>query len=63
MIEIARPNPDVGAVITGVDVKSMSDEDFGLIYRTWIEYGMICVRGQSLDMPTYLEYSRRFGRL
>ena len=63
MIEIHHPSPYLGAVITGVDVTNLSSEEFGLIYDTWIERAVICVRGQDLDMARYLEYSERFGRL
>lgn len=63
VMKIERPNPHVGAIITGVNVKSMTDDEFAIVYQTWIDCGVICVRGQSLDMPEYLDYSRRFGRL
>ena len=63
MMHVERPNPHVGAIITGVDVKSMTDAEFALVYQTWIDCGVVCVRGQSLNMLEYLDYSRRFGRL
>ena len=63
MIEISLPTPHTGAIITGVDVNAMSEADFEVIYRTWLERNMICVRGQRLTQEQFLAYSRRFGRL
>ena len=61
MVDVALPNSEIGAVITGVDVTAMTEAEFAVIYRTWIERNVICVRGQSLDLPQFLAYSRRFG--
>ncbi|HUA52574.1 MAG TPA: TauD/TfdA family dioxygenase, partial [Candidatus Sulfotelmatobacter sp.] len=47
--------------ITGVDVTRMSDAEFDVIYQTWLERNVICVRGQSLAIEQFLAYSRRFG--
>ncbi len=51
----------IGALISGVDVKTMDDATFARIYRTWLECNVICVRGQELELADYLKYSRRFG--
>jgi len=51
----------IGAEITDVDVKTVSQETFAAIYQSWLDYNVICVRDQSLDMGDFLSYSRRFG--
>jgi taurine dioxygenase len=60
-IEIRRLGPQIGAEITGVDVKTMDESTFDAIYRAWLDYNVIAVRDQELDMEQYLRYSRRFG--
>ena len=62
-MEIRRIGPQIGAEITGVDVKTMDDATFAAIYRTWLDYNVIAVRGQDLRIEDYLAYSRRFGRI
>ena len=53
----------IGAEVTDVDVRTMDDAAFACIYRAWLEYNVICVRGQSLSEEEFLAYSRRFGGL
>ena len=53
----------IGAEVTGVDVRTLDDEGFTRIYRAWLDYNVICVRGQTLDEGEFLAYSRRFGPL
>src|SRR5688572_29442215 len=61
MIEVRRLGPQIGAEINGVDVKKLDDATFGVIYRAWLDYNVVCVRGQDLEIDDYLAYSRRFG--
>jgi taurine dioxygenase len=63
MVEVRRMGPEIGAEILGVDVKSLDDEAFAVIYRTFLERNVIVVPGQSLAIGDFLGYSRRFGRL
>ena len=59
-MEIRHMGP-IGALITGVDVKTMDDATFRKIYQTWLDCNVIAVRGQELGVDDYLKYSRRFG--
>jgi len=60
-IEVRRLGPQIGAEITGVDVSAIDGATFDVIYRAWLDYNVIVVRGQNLGMQEYLRYSRRFG--
>ena len=60
-IEIRRLGPQIGAEVTGVNVKTMDDATFEAIYRTWLDCNVLVVRDQHLEMDEYLRYSRRFG--
>ena len=61
MLEIRRLGPQIGAEITGVDVKTMDEATFAKIYRAWLDCNVIAVRDQKLEIDDYLVYSRRFG--
>ena len=51
-MEIRCLGDGIGAGITGVDVNRMDEAEFGRIYRAWLDYNVICVRGQQLsDYP------------
>ena len=63
MIQIRMLGEQIGAEITGVDVKTMDDATFGRIYQAWLDYNVIVVRGQELAPEDYLAYSRRFGTI
>ena len=64
MLEVNRLGEQVGAEMFGVDVRDLADEDFAIIYQTWLDCNVICVRDQSLDaVEEFFAYSRRFGRL
>ena len=60
---IEYPVPEIGAVISGVDVKAMRDSDWWQIYQTWLERNVIVVRGQALGIEEFLAFGRRFGRV
>jgi taurine dioxygenase len=55
--------PAVGAEIGNVDLKTLSDDDFTQIERTWHRYSALLVRDQHLSDDDLLAFSRRFGDL
>lgn len=61
MIEVRRLGPQIGAEINGVDVKTLDDATFNAIYRAWLDYNVVAVRGQELELDDFVNYSRRFG--
>jgi taurine dioxygenase len=61
MIEIRRQGPQIGAEIHGVDVKTLDEAAFAAIYRAWLDYNVVVVPGQELEIEDFLRYSRRFG--
>jgi taurine dioxygenase len=63
MIEVRRLGPQIGAEIRGVDVRTLDDAGFGVIYRTWLDHNVVVVPGQELQIEEFLAYSRRFGRV
>jgi taurine dioxygenase len=61
MIEVRRLGPQVGAEIRGVDVKTLDDAGFAVVYRAWLDANVIVLPGQDLQIDDFLRYSRRFG--
>ena len=61
MVEVHRLGTQIGAEITGVDVKALDDAGFAAIYRAWLDNNVVVVPGQDLRIEDFLRYSRRFG--
>ena len=62
-MRIERPDPRIGAIATDVDVRALSDADWQALYQAWLDGIVLVVRRQTLTIPEFLAYSRRFGRL
>ena len=62
-MKIERPDPRIGAIATDVDVRALSDADWNALYQAWLDGIVLVVRGQTLTINDFLDYSRRFGRL
>ncbi len=63
MVGVHRLGPQIGAEIRGVDVRTVDDAAFGVIYRAWLDYNVVVVPGQDLTIEQFLRYSRRFGHI
>jgi taurine dioxygenase len=62
-VTVRALTPAVGAEISGVDLRGLSDADFTAIERAWTTLSMILLRGQTLGDNDLLSFSRRFGEL
>ena len=62
-MQIEKAVPKVGALVTGIDVKTMSDAQWGKLYQTWLDTGVLIVRAQELTKADFIAYSRRFGKV
>jgi len=60
-VQVRRLGPQIGAEIHGIDVKTLDDASFAAIYRAWLDYNVVVVLGQELEIEDFLRYSRRFG--
>ena len=61
MIEVRRLGQQIGAEIYGADVRTLDDADFERIYQAWLDFNVVVVPGQELEIEDFLRYSRRFG--
>jgi taurine dioxygenase len=62
-MKIENAVPYIGALVTGLDVKRMTNSEWQTLYQTWLDRHVLIVRGQELSKADFLAYSRRFGRL
>jgi putative 2-oxoglutarate oxygenase len=60
-MQIRRLGPQIGVEVTGVDVRTLDEAGFAAIYRAWLDANVLVVRDQHLEIPEFLDYSRRFG--
>ena len=61
MVEIRRMGPQIGVEVTAIDVKTLDEEGFAPIYQAWLDYNILVVRDQQLEIRDFLHYSCRFG--
>jgi len=59
--EIRRIGPQIRGRGYRVDVKTMDEATWRRIYQAWLDYNLLCVRGQDLTIPDFISYSERFG--
>ena len=53
----------LGAEITGVDIKSLSDADFAAIQDAFAEHGVIFFRDQDTIETDHIAFAERFGEI
>ena len=62
-MQIRKLGSQIGAEISGIDVRNVDDDTFKAIYGTWLDSNVIVVSGQEMEIDDFLRYSRRFGVL
>ena len=62
-LQIIPTGAALGAEITGVDLRSVSEAEFHQIRRAWVEHLVLLFRGQKLTDDDLIAFSRRFGAL
>jgi taurine dioxygenase len=63
LVKIIPTGASLGAEISGLDLRSVSDGDFDRIHRSWVENLVLLFRGQTLSDDDLIAFSRRFGAL
>jgi taurine dioxygenase len=63
MVDVVRMEPGIAAEVRGVALDRISEEDFAVLYRAFLDSNVVVVRDQDLTIEQFLAYSRRFGRL
>ena len=61
--EITPTGAALGADIQNIDLKRITDQDFAVIHRAWLDHLVVRFRGQQLSDQDLIAFSRRFGDL
>jgi len=56
-------SPQFVADISDIDVKSIQQDQFEVLYDAWLTFGVVRIRGQRLDEDELQAFSARFGPL
>ena len=62
-IQIQPIAGSLGAEISGVDLASLSEDEFAAIYRAFVDHQVIVFRDQALDLDAYLAFAKRWGKI
>jgi taurine dioxygenase len=62
-ITVTPTGAALGAEVGGVDLRSLTDADFAVVYRAWLDHSVLLMRGQVLSDDDLIAFSRRFGEL
>ncbi|MEM7091442.1 MAG: TauD/TfdA family dioxygenase [Actinomycetota bacterium] len=62
-MEIVATSPFVGAEIRGVDLRSVTDDEFDAIQQAFIQHGVIFFRDQELSPAEHIAFAERWGTI
>ena len=62
-LSIERTSSSVGAEITGVDLRRLSDDDFAAIRSSFHQYGVVFFRDQEFTPEDHIHFAQRFGEI
>ena len=62
-VEVKYPDQDFFATVTGVDITSLSNEDFSKLEKVVNLYGVIVIKDQKINDDQQIDFSRKFGEL
>jgi len=63
-LKLRKLSYPLGAEVCDIDVgKPMTEAEFGEIYRTFLDHGILLFRNQNITREQHIEFSRRFGEL
>lgn len=58
-----RVSHALGVEVCDVDVTTLSESQFGEIYRAFLDHCVLVIRGQEITREQHIEFSARFGAL
>ena len=62
-LEIEPLDATFGAVVRGVELRSIEDDTWKVLHETWLDYGLLIFPGQFLTQDEQNDFARRFGDL
>ncbi len=58
-----KPHAGAGVELSGVDIRSLSDDEFNAIRQAYAEHGLVFLRGQEITEAEHIAFARRFGEI
>ena len=62
-MQVSALTPRFGAEIGDIDIRQLDADGFAALRRLWLDYKVIFLRQQQIDLDDLLQFSRRFGEL
>ncbi|MEL7156009.1 MAG: TauD/TfdA family dioxygenase, partial [Actinomycetota bacterium] len=63
MLDLQPLDKSFGAVVTGLELRSIDDDTFAALHAAWLDYGLLIFPEQFLTTDEQNEFARRFGDL
>jgi len=63
IMKVTPLTPRLGAEISNLDLRSLDETDFERLRQCWLNYKVVFLRDQDIDLEDLLKFSRRFGEL
>lgn len=60
-VEVRRLTGGLGAEVVGLDLASLTDDEWDVVHALWLEHLVLFFPGQRLDPDAHLRLARRFG--
>ena len=60
-MDITPVSNALGATVSGIDVRNLTDGDAAALVDAWARYGVLFFRDQDLTPDDHLTFARRFG--
>ena len=62
-LQIRPLTPTLGAEISGIDIRHLEHSRFESLHRLWLDYKVLFLLNQDIDLDDLLAFSQRFGEL
>lgn len=60
-MKFTQVSEHLGAEVTDVDLRNLTDEEFVLLNHAWADYGVLFFRNQDLSPADHVRFAERFG--
>lgn len=63
MLQIEPASPAVGAIVSGVDLRKLSDDDFANVKQAFWDHGVLFFRDQALTPEDHIAFAERWAEI
>ncbi|MEC7205666.1 MAG: TauD/TfdA family dioxygenase, partial [Pseudomonadota bacterium] len=62
-LKITPLSGTIGAEISGIDLRNLSNSEFDAIHRAFLDHAVLCFRDQDLTPDDQIAFARRWGEI